>query len=158
MKKGSAGASLGGSIIRTRRPKHQKNTTPCPTCGAGKGESCFVNVPGRGLRNLAKTHRSAASGKRPGGATSNAVARAHKTTEALGPITPVHPTRLRVDRSPRLGPGQVYVMRTGTVFHPAWCAVVAAKWDTDPEGLLLITLDTVGGRRQCLSCEEPLTA
>ena len=57
MKKGSAGTSLGGGIIRTRkrRPK-QRNTAPCPVCGAGKGQPCFESVPGRGLRDLAKTH------------------------------------------------------------------------------------------------------
>lgn len=48
-------------------------------------------------------------------------------------------------------------MRTGTVFHPAWCAVVAAKWDDDPDGLLLIAEETVGGRRECKACAEPLT-
>jgi hypothetical protein len=49
-------------------------------------------------------------------------------------------------------------MRTGTVFHPAWCAIVGDKWDTDPACLLLIAEDTVGGRRQCKSCDEPLTS
>lgn len=156
MKKGTTGASMGG-VIRTRRPKQQKNPTPCPTCGAGKGQPCFTNVPGRGLRNLPKTHRTAAAAKRPGGPTATAVSRAHQTAQELGPIVTVQPSAFRSDRSPRLGYGQVYVMRTGTVFHPAWCAIVADKWDNDPKGLLVIAADTVGGRRQCRSCDEPLT-
>lgn len=59
--KGSSGASLGGGIIRTRkRPALEKNPSPCPTCGAGKGQLCFEPVPGRGLKDLKRTHRSAA--------------------------------------------------------------------------------------------------
>ena len=157
MKKGTAGTSLGGGIIRTRRPKRQRNNTPCPSCGAGKGQSCFEPVPGRGLKTLTRTHRALAAAKRPGGATANGVDRAYKAAAELGPIVPVSPTLVRSDGSPRLDSGQVYVMRTGTVFHPAWCAIVGANWDDDPEGLLLIAADTIGGRRECKSCEEPLT-
>ena len=58
--KGSSGASLGGGIIRTRkRRSRQLNTTPCPVCGAGKGQPCFESIPGRGLRDLPKTHTQA---------------------------------------------------------------------------------------------------
>lgn len=58
--KGSAGASLGGGIIRTRKRRPmQRNTAPCPVCGAGKGQPCFESVPGRGLRDLPKTHTQA---------------------------------------------------------------------------------------------------
>lgn len=39
--KGTAGASLGGRIIHTRkRPTRQKNTGVCPKCGSVKGEPC----------------------------------------------------------------------------------------------------------------------
>lgn len=60
MKKGSSGTSLGGGIIHTRKRKDkQRNVAPCPTCGAGKGQPCFESVPGRGLRDLRKTHTQA---------------------------------------------------------------------------------------------------
>lgn len=55
--KGSAGSSLGGGVVHTRKRRTlQKNTAPCPVCGAGKGQPCFTSVPGRGLRNLPRTH------------------------------------------------------------------------------------------------------
>nr|WP_043795033.1 hypothetical protein [Pseudarthrobacter chlorophenolicus] len=115
------------------------------------------------MRKLSRTHRAAAAPKQGAGSRSSATKtvrsakQAYQKAEELGPIIPVRPTRLRMDRSPRLEAGQVYVMKTGTVYHPAWCSIVAAKWDSDPEGLLLITEETVGQRRECKACEEPLT-
>ncbi|WP_427019554.1 zinc finger domain-containing protein (plasmid) [Pseudarthrobacter sp. P1] len=57
--KGSSGTSLGGGIIHTRKRTKQRNTAPCPVCGAGKGQPCFQSVPGRGLRDVARTHTQA---------------------------------------------------------------------------------------------------
>lgn len=161
--RGQSGASLGGNVVRTRQRKLQRNSSPCPTCGAGKGSPCFDNTPGGGLKKLSRTHRAPAAPQRSAGSRKSAnktvrsARQAYQKADELGPIIPVRPTRLRMDRSPRLGPGQVYVMRSGAVYHPAWCSIVAAKWDSDPEGLLLIADDTVGGRRECKACEEPLT-
>jgi hypothetical protein len=36
-----------------------------------------------------------------------------------------------------MGPGQVYVTRTGEAFHPAWCLAVGTAWDDKPEGLFV---------------------
>jgi hypothetical protein len=51
----------------------------------------------------------------------------------------------------------VYATRTGKLYHPAWCIVVATKWDNDPDGLVLIAESTVGRRTECIDCENPLT-
>ncbi|WP_157372511.1 hypothetical protein [Arthrobacter sp. Soil736] len=102
-------------------------------------------------------HRSPAPAKKPTTRVGH-VRQVYKDAQDLGPIIPVHPTRLRLDRSPRLAPGQVYVTRTGTLYHSAWCTVVAHKWDNDPDGLILIAEDTVGRRKECTDCEEPLTS
>jgi hypothetical protein len=47
------------------------------------------------------------------------VKHAFRVADDLGPMIPVQPARVRaVDGSPGLGPGQIYVMRSGMVFHP----------------------------------------
>lgn len=81
---------------------------------------------------------------------------AHQRAAELGALLTVEPASRRVDGSPRVGPEQVYVTRTGTVFHPAWCSAVADKWDTQPKGLLVIAADTAGKRRQCVLCDNPI--
>ncbi|CAH0238486.1 hypothetical protein SRABI26_02835 [Arthrobacter sp. Bi26] len=107
-----------------------------PTCGAGKGQPCFRVVSGN-VKELRRLHRSPAPVKKPSTRARHA-RQAHKDAQDLGTIIPVHPTRLRVDRSPRLAAGQVYATHTGKLYHPVWCIVVATKWDTDPDGLVLI--------------------
>ncbi|WP_458115962.1 hypothetical protein [Arthrobacter sp. D2-10] len=81
---------------------------------------------------------------------------AHQRAAELGELQPMEPASRRVDGSPRVGTEQVYVTRTGTVFHPAWCSSVADKWDTHPEGLLVIAANTAGKRRQCVLCDSPI--
>ena len=155
MTKGT-GTSLVSRIIRTRTPKpKEKNPSPCPTCGAGKGQPCFRVVSGN-VRELRRLHRSPAPVKKPSTRARHA-RQAHKDAQDLGTIIPVHPTRLRVDQSPRLAAGQVYATHTGKLYHPAWCIVVATKWDNDPDGLVLIAESTVGRRQECTDCENPLT-
>lgn len=155
MTKGN-GTSSGGRIVHTRKPKpKEKNPSPCPTCGAGKGRPCFRVASGN-IRELHRLHRTPPPPKRPR-TRAGYVRQAFKDAQDLGPIIKVHPTRLRVDRSPRLEPGQVYATYTGTLYHPAWCVVVATKWDNDPDGLVLIAKDTVGRRTECTACEDPLT-
>lgn len=83
---------------------------------------------------------------------------AFDAAQELGSIIPVEPAGLGPDGSPQLGRGQVFVMKTGKVFHPAWCSIVGAKWDTDPRGLVVIAEGTVGTRKQCRSCDNPLTS
>ena len=80
---------------------------------------------------------------------------AYKKAADLGALTPVEPAGRGVDGSPKLGPDQVYATRAGMVFHPAWCRVVADKWDDAPDGLLVIEATGVGARRACKSCDEP---
>lgn len=53
---------------------------------------------------------------------------------------------------PQLGPGQVYAMKSGWVFHTGPCQIVRRTWDFNPEGLLVIDAEGADGRRQCGSC------
>ena len=82
---------------------------------------------------------------------------AHKRAKQLGPLKPVVPSRTRSDGSPIASESEVYVTRTGEVFHPAWCTTVGENWDRNPDGLLLIKRESVGSRRECKNCEYPLT-
>ena len=82
---------------------------------------------------------------------------AYQEAELLGPLRPVEPESVRVDGSPRVGRDQAYATRAGKVFHPAWCQVVADKWDQDPAGLLVILEAEAGKRRRCKACDDPLT-
>lgn len=90
--------------------------------------------------------------------TWKSVARAYEKAKDLVNLEPVEPAFRRTDGSPQVGPGQVYATRTGEVFHPAWCIAVGTAWDNKPEALLVIAESTVGGRRLCRSCDEPLQA
>jgi hypothetical protein len=128
-----------------------------PSVRSRQRAPCFENVPGKGLRDLGKTHRSAPPQKQRGKSVRSAK-QAFDAAQELGPITPVEPAGLGPDGSPRLGRGQVFVMKTGKVFHPAWCSVVGTKWDSDPKGLVVVAEDTVGSRKQCRACDNPLTS
>lgn len=78
--------------------------------------------------------------------------KAYKDVAELGELEPVKPGELRVDGSPILQDGQVYVTNAGTKYHPAWCDVIAAKWDKEGTGILVTLLEDVGGRQACRSC------
>lgn len=78
--------------------------------------------------------------------------RAYKDAAELGELKPVKPGELRVDGSPILQDGQVYVTKAGTKYHPYWCEVIAAKWDKEGKGILVTLLEDVGGRQACRSC------
>lgn len=148
--------SPGGRSARARtfKPK-PKNPSTCPTCGAVKGRPCISVASGK-TRELRRLHRTPPPPKHPK-TRAGYVRQAFEDAQDLGPIIKVNPSRLRVDRSPRLEPGLVYATYTGTLYHPAWCIVVATKWDNDPDGLVLIAESTVGRRKECAACEEPLT-
>lgn len=90
--------------------------------------------------------------------TRRVIASAYEKAKNLGPLVPMEPANRRSDGSPKVGPGQVYVTETGEVFHPAWCSAVGNVWDNNSEKLLVIEESTVGTRRQCATCDEPLQA
>ena len=57
---------------------------------------------------------------------------------------------------PQLTPGQVYITRRGTAYHPGWCQVVQRTWEFNRPALQATNRADVGGRRLCRSCEaEP---
>jgi hypothetical protein len=78
--------------------------------------------------------------------------------EALGEVVAYKPVAQRVDGSPLLREGEVYVTVYGKAFHPAWCEHVANKWDTDRKGLFVTRRSEVGRRTECASCVTPLTS
>lgn len=47
-------------------------------------------------------------------------------------------------------------MKNGEEYHPAWCQVVAHKWDSGPRGLLVTRLADVGMRTRCPECDRYL--
>jgi hypothetical protein len=76
----------------------------------------------------------------------------------LGELRPVEPAARRSDGSPKVGPGQVYVVSSGKVYHPAWCNSVGNVWDENPKRLLIVEEHAVGERKACKACDEPLQA
>lgn len=131
----------------------RKGPYPPAWLGAGiegqRGSSAWAGAGGPSIGTMA-------TGKRPKTKTVQAIKTAQARARDLGPINPVEPAERRGDGSPRAGAGQVYVMKTGTVFHPAWCQVVAEAWDSNPARVLVIREAETGQRRQCRSCDEPL--
>lgn len=153
MGSGNFGTSLNGKVVRTRKRKLQSNSTPCPECGAGKGQPCFTNVPGRGLRNRSKTHRAEAERKRKQALAPNPPEKKPVDNgKGLGPLIRVYPKRLRLDRTPRLEEGQAYVTGDRSRYHLNWCSDVALQWSEDPQELFLIEVSTAGRRTPCGIC------
>lgn len=76
----------------------------------------------------------------------------------MGELHAVEPASRRSDGSPRVGPGQVYAVSSGKVYHPAWCNSVGHVWDENPKRLLVVEETGVGGRKACKACDEPLQA
>jgi hypothetical protein len=74
----------------------------------------------------------------------------------LGPVDPVEPADHDVDGGPVLGPDQVYVTRTGEVFHPIRCEIVAQLL-AQKKSVLVILDSTVGGRRECQVCATEMS-
>lgn len=58
----------------------------------------------------------------------------------------------KVGPLPSLEAGQVYVMKSGWVFHNRSCQIVYRTWDFNPGGLLVADLEAAAGRRLCASC------
>ncbi|GEM_PF-4089434 len=66
------------------------------------------------------------------------------------------PGRAQTQALPPLGPGQVYITRRGTAYHPGWCQVVQRTWEFNRPALQVKDGADVGERRLCRSCEaEP---
>ncbi|WP_191748861.1 hypothetical protein [Arthrobacter pullicola] len=53
-----------------------------------------------------------------------------------------------------LEPGQVYVTRKGTAYHPGWCQVVQRTWEFNRPALQICAAGDAGSRRLCRSCES----
>lgn len=53
---------------------------------------------------------------------------------------------------PQLGPGQVFAMKSGWVFHTRACQIVRRTWEFNPSGLLVVDAEGAEGRRECGSC------
>lgn len=87
-----------------------------------------------------------------------AAAKAKQESKELGELHAVEPASRRSDGSPRVGPGQVYAVSSGKVYHPAWCNSVGNVWDENPKRLLVVEEAGVGGRKACKACDEPLQA
>lgn len=75
----------------------------------------------------------------------------------LGPLIVRKPAGLRVDGSPLLQPGEVYVSQWGMKYHPGWCEAIATKWDHAGKGVFVTLLSDVGRRAECGLCAAPLT-
>lgn len=87
-----------------------------------------------------------------------AAARAKQEPEELGELRAVEPASRRSDGSPKVGPGQVYAVSSGKVYHPAWCNSGGNVWDENPKRRLVIEETRVGARKACKACDEPLQA
>lgn len=75
----------------------------------------------------------------------------------LGVPKPIEPAAWR-EGMPLLGDDQVYVMKYGNEYHPAWCHIVADKWAHAPRGLLVTMVADVGRRTRCPECDRVLKA
>lgn len=98
-------------------------------------------------RQLSPLIRKYVNGSRP----------AQVETRGLGEFKPVEPAARR-EGVPVLGDDQVYVMKYGTVYHTAWCPVVADRWDHAPRRLLVTLLAAVGERTRCAECNHAKAA
>lgn len=76
--------------------------------------------------------------------------------KGFGGLKPVEPGAWQ-EGVPLLGEDQVYVMKNGKEYHPAWCRVVADNWNYAPRGLRVTLLDDVGKRTRCQECERSLS-
>lgn len=70
------------------------------------------------------------------------------------PFIPADPQSHREDGSPGAGDGQVYVTRTGKLFHTQWCSIMAAYWRDNHRGIHVSNMADVGQRGSCAQCES----
>lgn len=136
-----------------RRLPPELNTGICRVCGAQSGQQCMSLRTGK---ILGLTHESNAKRMESRRAAGGDVAKKQRAEDVAVKAKPslklVKPSERRVDGSPVLKDGQVYIMRTGSRYHPYWCDVVAKKWDGNPRGLLVTRLADVDDRKVCQNC------
>ena len=91
--------------------------------------------------------------------TYNTLARKTRTADSLAPLPGILASATRrlaqepAELAP-LQPGQVYITRKGTAYHPGWCQVVQRTWEFNRPALQICAGSEVGSRRLCRSCES----
>lgn len=70
------------------------------------------------------------------------------------PLIKVETTNLRDDGSPVAGDGQVYVTRTGKLFHTQWCSIMDGQWRAGQKGIYVTMIADVGPRGRCTQCDR----
>ena len=84
-----------------------------------------------------------------------AAAKAKQESKELGELRAVEPASRRSDGSPRVGPGQVYAVSSGKVYHPAWCNSVGNVWDENPKRLLVVEETVLAAGRPAKPATNP---
>ncbi|MCX8452828.1 hypothetical protein [Paenarthrobacter ureafaciens] len=70
------------------------------------------------------------------------------------PLVRVEPQSHRDDGSPVAGAGQVYVTRTGKLFHTQWCSIMDGQWRAGQRGIYVTKMADVGRRGRCTQCDR----
>jgi uncharacterized Zn-binding protein involved in type VI secretion len=70
------------------------------------------------------------------------------------PLIKIETTNLREDGSPIAGEGQVYVTRSGKLYHTKWCPMMASHWRDKPGRIFVSALADVGDRTSCPQCQH----
>ncbi|MHA7168060.1 hypothetical protein ACX801_07840 [Arthrobacter bambusae] len=90
----------------------------------------------------------------PGEGTTHGEVKADRgARKPRGPLVRAEPMGRREDGSPVAGDGQAYATRTGNLFHPQWCSIVAARWRDAPGNVHVTMIADVGQRRRCQQCD-----
>lgn len=63
-------------------------------------------------------------------------------------------SRQAVPKIPVPGPGQVYVVGAGRVYHPAVCPIVQRVWEYNRAALQAVARDQKGDRSACSHCGQ----
>jgi len=79
----------------------------------------------------------------------------HPDSDSLErPLIKVETTNLREDGSPIAGEDQVYVTRSGKLYHVKWCSMMASHWRDKPGRIFVSALAGVGDRTSCPQCQH----
>lgn len=70
------------------------------------------------------------------------------------PLIKGEPIGLREDGSPIAGEGQVYVTRSGKLYHAKWCSSIAGHWRDKPGRVYVSALADTGQREVCPQCQH----
>lgn len=88
-------------------------------------------------------------------ATRTRIQKAYKEAEELGKLVLVKPRRTRSDGSPLLRHNEVYVTKTGKLYHVGWCRDIALRWELY-KGIFVTRAEDVGLRTEHQDC-VPMT-